>query len=143
MVGQRYIGAPATEDNSKPPPEDQVMVGMVSGSLTEATVRMTITPMVDDYINCLKTAALRMSDERQITHGRAEARLRNRLDTFAGVHGIFGQQRAALNMIVDTVLNERATAALKAISQEMNSSERKRPGWGGWMMAAAVFLIVF
>ena len=119
------------------------MAGTVSVTLNETAVRKTVAPMVDDYIACVKHAAFKKGEERRAILGHCEARFRNRLDAFAGEHSIFGHHRVSLNVIVDTILNERATAAMKATSQEMNVPERRLRGWGGWMMAGLVLFIVF
>ncbi|MEI6558675.1 MAG: hypothetical protein WCO00_09735 [Rhodospirillaceae bacterium] len=119
------------------------MAGTLSVTLNEVAVRNSVTPMVDEYITCMKIAALKKGEERDTMLGHSEARFRRRLDSFAGEHGIFGQHRVSLNVIVDTVLNERATAAVNALNQKMVVPKRKGRVWGGWVMAALVLLIVF
>ena len=119
------------------------MASAVSISINEAAVRKTVTPMVNDYIACLKQAAFKKGEERHAFQNHYEARFRNRLDAFAGENGIFGQHRASLNVIVDTILNERATVALNAIGHEMNPAKIGHRALGGWMTAVLVFLAVF
>ena len=110
------------------------MTGKLSMTLNETAVRKAITPMVDDFIASLRLSALKRGEERYAIQGRCEARFRSRLDAFAGENGIFGQYRASLNVIVDTILNERATVALETIGRE--PSRPRRRGLGGWLMAA-------
>ena len=119
------------------------MASAVSISINEAAVRKTVTPMVNDYIASLRQIAFKKGQERHAFQNHYEARFRNRLDAFAGENGIFGQQRATLNVIVDTILNERATVALNAIGQEMSPPQHGHRMWGGWMTAVLVFLTVF
>ena len=84
--------------------------GWVRSEMSEDQLRQAVMPMIDSYLRIIRGGARFEAGVRKTIQDECEAEFRTRLDTFAGQHGFFGEDRIFLNEFVASTFDERASA---------------------------------
>ena len=92
--------------------------GWIRSEMDEDKLRQAVMPMIDSYLRMKRASARLGAAKRKAIQHACEDEFRIRLDSFAGAHGFFGEDRAFLNEFVTCTFDERA-AATEPDSQEV------------------------
>ena len=116
--------------------------GWVRTEMSEDQLRQAVMPMIDSYLRIMRGAARLETAGRTVIQDACEAEFRIRLDSFAGEHGYFGEDRAFLNKFVASTFDDRAAATEPpsqggAAYQPTAVVSQSRHRWWGLLIAAA------
>lgn len=117
--------------------------GWVRTEMDEDQLRQAVMPMIGSYLRVMVGAARFDGAKRKAIEDDCEAEFRTRLDTFAGQHGFFGEDRAFLNEFVANIFDELAPA-MEPASQEVEAFQpaadviHHRHRWWILLLVAAV-----
>ncbi len=121
--------------------------GWVRSDMDEDQLRQAVMPMIDSYLRMMRASARLGAAKRKAIQDACEDEFRIRLDSFAGEHGFFGEDRAFLNEFVTRTFDERA-AATEPASQEVAVSQpaavvdHNRRRWWVLLLVAVVGVLL-
>ncbi|MEI7611153.1 MAG: hypothetical protein WCJ64_27525 [Rhodospirillaceae bacterium] len=79
--------------------------------------KAAVEPLIDDWIEDLKSAAFKTRAARQAAGEACDERLLNRLNDIADEHGMQGELRGQFFAVVQEIKEERAVAAMDLIRE--------------------------